>query len=195
MDIPLVSICTITYGHENYISDTIEGVLMQEVNFPVEFIIADDCSPDNTSTIVQEYIDNHPKGHWIKYTRHKKNKGMNPNFVWAMEQCKGKYIALCEGDDYWTDALKLQKQVDFLEKNHEFAACATNSQIFYEDQSRDSYQFKQLVANKVVSVNDLIEARPFHTATLVFRSFSNLPNEFTEVLSADRLLFLFLATK
>jgi glycosyltransferase involved in cell wall biosynthesis len=115
--LPLVSVVMITYNHEAFIAEAIEGVLMQEVDFPVELIIADDCSPDRTSEIVQGYLDTHPKGHWIKYTRHDKNKGMMPNFVWALEQARGEFIALCEGDDYWTDPLKLQKQLDFLESN------------------------------------------------------------------------------
>jgi glycosyltransferase involved in cell wall biosynthesis len=66
----MVSVSMITYKHELYIREAIEGVLMQQVNFPVELIIADDCSPDNTSTIVEEIIENHPNGHWIKYFRH-----------------------------------------------------------------------------------------------------------------------------
>ncbi len=113
----------ITYMHEAFIAEAIEGVLMQEVDFPVELIIADDCSPDQTSQIVKTYIETHPKGHWIKYTQHERNKGMMPNFIWAIEQAKGKYIALCEGDDYWTDPLKLQKQVDLLEANSNSSLC------------------------------------------------------------------------
>jgi glycosyltransferase involved in cell wall biosynthesis len=117
MEIPLVSVVTITYKHEQYILDTVKGVLNQETDFEVEYIIADDCSPDDTQKVVSEFLENHPKAAWVKYTRHEENKGMNPNFVWALNQCRGKYIALCEGDDYWTDPLKLQKQVDHLEKN------------------------------------------------------------------------------
>lgn len=127
--IPILSILTITYGHEAYIAETIEGVLNQEVDFPVEMIIADDCSPDNTEKVVRGYIENHPNGHWIKYTKHKENKGMNKNFIWALEQCQGKYIALCEGDDYWTDPLKLQKQVDFLEEHSDYNLCYHNASI------------------------------------------------------------------
>lgn len=105
-----VSICVITYKHADFIKDTIEGVLMQDFEFPIEFIIADDNSPDQTEKIVRDYIENHSKGNLIKYTKHSENKGMMGNFIWALEQCNGKYIAFCEGDDYWTDSLKLQKQ-------------------------------------------------------------------------------------
>jgi glycosyltransferase involved in cell wall biosynthesis len=113
-----VSVLMVTYKHEAYIAEAIEGVLMQEVDFPLELIIADDCSPDGTAEIVQKHINEHPNGHWIKYTRHETNKGMMPNFIWALEQVQGKFIAMCDGDDYWTDPHKLQKQVDFLEANN-----------------------------------------------------------------------------
>lgn len=115
-----VSVVMISYNHENYIKEAIEGVLMQECDFNVELIIADDNSPDNTEAVVLDLIKNHKNGHWIKYVKHSTNKGMMPNFLWALNACKGKYIALCEGDDYWIDSQKLQKQVSFLEKNKDY---------------------------------------------------------------------------
>ena len=115
----MVSVCMITYGHEKYIKEAIESILMQECNFDVELIISNDVSPDNTDQIIQGIMDNHPKAFWIKYTKHQKNIGMMPNFLYALKQCRGKYIALCEGDDYWTDSLKLQKQVDYLDNHSE----------------------------------------------------------------------------
>ena len=117
----MVSVDMITYQHEAYIAQAIEGVLMQETNFEYDLIIADDCSPDKTNEIVKNLIATHPKGHIIKYFRHPKNIGMQANGLFAFEQCNGKYIALCEGDDYWTDPNKLQKQVDFLEANPQYA--------------------------------------------------------------------------
>lgn len=122
---PAVSVVMITYNHENYIKQAIEGVLMQQCNFNVELIIADDNSPDNTETIIRGIKSEHANGICIKYTKHQRNKGVMPNFIWGLQQCYGKYIALCEGDDYWTDPLKLQKQVDFLEANEEYSLCFT----------------------------------------------------------------------
>ena len=110
----------ITYKHEAYIKEAILGALSQDVDFAVELIIADDNSPDDTAQIVSDIASRHPNGKWIKYTKHNKNKGMMPNFIWALNQCSGKYIALCEGDDYWTDPYKLKKQVDFLEGNDNY---------------------------------------------------------------------------
>jgi glycosyltransferase involved in cell wall biosynthesis len=116
----MVSVVMITYNQEEYIRDAIMGVLNQKVSFDVELIIADDSSPDNTRDIVENIQNNHRSGHWIKYTKHSQNKGMMNNFSWSLKKAKGKYIALCEGDDYWTDPQKLQKQVEFLENypNH-----------------------------------------------------------------------------
>lgn len=122
----LVSVIMITYGHEEYIEEAINGVLMQECDFDVELIIADDFSSDKTEIIVNNIIADQPKAN-IKFTRHSSNKGMQQNFIWAYQQSSGKYIALCEGDDYWIDPLKLKKQVEFLEKNNQYAICFTYS--------------------------------------------------------------------
>ena len=126
----MVSVAMITYGHEKFIKNAIQGILMQECKFEFELIIANDCSPDKTDTVVQNIIESHPKAHRIVYTKHISNKGMMPNFFWAIDQCKGKYIAFCEGDDYWTDPLKLQNQVDFLETNPEYGLVHTDVDYF-----------------------------------------------------------------
>lgn len=122
---PLVSVVMITYGHENFIKQAIESILIQQYQGDVELIISDDKSPDATEVVVREIIASHPNAKWIKYTRHDKNLGMMPNFIWSLLQAKGSYIALCEGDDYWTDPLKLQKQVDFMELNCDHVICGT----------------------------------------------------------------------
>lgn len=128
---PIVSVVMITYGHENYIREAIEGVLMQNCDFEVELIVANDCSPDKTDLIIKDIIQNHPRGNWIKYHHHEKNLGMMPNFIFALQQAKGNYIALCDGDDYWIDALKLQKQVDFLELNSSYSlVCSAYKSVF-----------------------------------------------------------------
>ena len=119
----MVSVVMMTYGHENYIRQAIEGVLMQNCFFEVELIVANDCSTDKTDLIIKDIIQNHPRGNWIKYHHHEKNVGMMPNFIFALHQATGKYVALCDGDDYWTDPLKLQKQVGFLEENEEYVLC------------------------------------------------------------------------
>ncbi len=130
MQEPLVSIVTITYNHEPYIRKCIEGVLMQKVNFLIEFIIAEDCSTDGTLAICKEYAEKYPK--LIKLITSENNVGALQNEVRAINVAKGKYLAFCEGDDYWTDSLKLQKQVDFLENHQEYSVCFTRYNIYYE---------------------------------------------------------------
>lgn len=160
-----VSVLMVTYNHEKYIEEAINGVLMQECDFNVELIIADDNSPDNTEAIVKNFIKNHPKKSWVKYTRHEVNKGILPNTTWVKNQATGKYVALCEGDDYWTDALKLQKQVDFLESNTSYGMIYTKARSFYQDKKRHARKcwggnattFDQLIqSNKIPTVSTLI---------------------------------------
>lgn len=127
------SICMITYNQSNVLGKAIEGVLIQDVDFDYELIITNDGSPDDTDSVVQNFIDSHPKGNKIRYFNHKKNIGANLNFIFALEKCNGKFIAICEGDDYWTDNLKLKKQVDFLEKNPDYGLIHSDCNLFYEE--------------------------------------------------------------
>ncbi len=120
---PKVSVCMITYGHEKFIEEAINGVLMQKADFDIELLISNDASPDKTDEIIKSIIQNHPRGSWIKYIKHESNIGMMLNFQFALEATTGQYIALCDGDDYWTDPLKIQKQVEFLEVNRQAAGC------------------------------------------------------------------------
>ena len=124
-----VSVCMITYNHEKYISKAIEGVLMQNVNFSIELIIGEDCSTDSTRKICVEYKEKYPEK--ICLLLHNCNLGMQQNFNETLEVCRGKFIAMCEGDDFWTDPLKLQKQVDFLEapEHNEITAIVTNASV------------------------------------------------------------------
>lgn len=133
--LPKVSVVTITYGHQDYILDTLKGVLMQEYNGEIEFIIANDNSPDETHRVVTEFLNTNsiPPRFEIKYTKHEKNLGMMPNFIWALKQATGDYIAMCEGDDYWIDPLKLQKQVDFLDANEDYVACQHYRYLLHND--------------------------------------------------------------
>ena len=117
----LVSIVCITYNHEPYLRDALDSFLMQKTNFPIEIILAEDCSTDGTRKICEEYATKYPET--IKYIYRDQNVGYNENEYEAMSAASGKYIAYCEGDDYWTDPLKLQKQVDFLETHPDYAVC------------------------------------------------------------------------
>jgi len=138
---PLVSICCITYNHKEYIRDAIEGFLIQKTNFPIEIIIHDDASMDGTAQIVKEYANKHPDLFvTILQKENQWSKGIRPSPTYVWPRSRGKYIAICEGDDYWTDPSKLQKQVDFLEEHDSFSFCVhryrrhyINDKIYAED--------------------------------------------------------------
>jgi glycosyltransferase involved in cell wall biosynthesis len=126
----LVSVCMITYNHEKYISMAIESVLNQQTNFDVEIIISDDCSTDKTRDICISYRNQFPNK--IKLINPEKNLGVIKNSIQSLSACNGKYIAICEGDDYWIDPFKLQKQVNFLEKNSDYSIIHTNYSVVNE---------------------------------------------------------------
>lgn len=120
----MVSVDMITYNHEKYIAQAIEGVLMQKTNFLIELVIGEDCSTDNTRQICIDYKEKFPDK--IRLLLPNNNLGINENGLQTLKACTGKYIALCEGDDYWTDPYKLQKQVDFLEAHLDYGMIHTN---------------------------------------------------------------------
>ncbi len=122
----VVSICCLSYNHENYIVDALEGFLTQKVNFKYEILIHDDASTDKTSEILMKYEQKYPD--LIKVIYQKENQYSKGECVskFLYEKSKGKYLALCEGDDYWIDKTKLQRQVDFLEKNSDYIATYHN---------------------------------------------------------------------
>lgn len=122
---PLVSISCITYNHEDYIVDAIEGFLMQKTNFDFEILIHDDASTDRTAQIIRDYQKRYPEIiKPILQTENQHSKGVKRiSYIYNHNRSKGKYIALCEGDDYWTDENKLQKQVDYMEQNPDCSMC------------------------------------------------------------------------
>lgn len=171
-----VSVIMITYNHAVFIEEAINGVLMQNCDFEVELIIANDSSPDKTDEVVQKLLSKIiiPKNITVNYTNHDVNKGMNPNYIWAANKAQGKYIANCEGDDYWTDPLKLQKQVGFLEANPDFQVCFTN--VNHIDESG------QLLREKVLKYKtdaffhlDMPMLAPTVTRLMRAESLKNLP--------------------
>lgn len=134
MDKPMVSICCITYNHEPYIRDCLEGFLMQKTNFPFEVLIHDDASTDHTADIIREYEAKYPD--IIKpicQTENQWSKGRGPLRDFLLPMVSGKYIALCEGDDYWVDPRKLQKQFDFMECHPGYSVCATGFEMLIQN--------------------------------------------------------------
>lgn len=191
----MVSVVMITYGHEKYIEDAINGVLIQECNFPIELIVANDCSPDNTDELIKKTIEHHPKGNLINYVKHTNNVGMMPNFIYALNMAKGKYVALCEGDDYWTDSQKLQKQIDFMDANLDFSMCFHPVEI---TMARDGdYCSYDIPSNSILLLSDIIKKHYIPTCSLLFRNNyfkKNLPEWLSHSISGDLPLEILLAS-
>lgn len=116
-----VSVIVLTYNQENYIKQAIDSILKQKVSFNYEILVGDDASTDGTSDILKSYIDAGNK--CIHIFIREKNMGATANLVDLLQRSKGKYIASCEGDDYWSDEYKLQKQANFLDKHPEYIGC------------------------------------------------------------------------
>jgi glycosyltransferase involved in cell wall biosynthesis len=160
----------ITFGHEEFIEKAINGVLEQVCSFKFELIIANDCSPDGTEFIVNSIINHHPNSRFIRYTKHSDNIGMQKNFLWAYHQAKGKYIALCEGDDYWTDQHKLQKQFDFLESKPEYSLCFHPAKILMNN-GKLVNEFEITVPSKFHQLIDMARFGNYiRTPTVMFRN-------------------------
>ena len=191
---PLVSISCITYNHKNYIRECLDGFLMQKTTFPFEIIIHDDCSTDGTREIIEEYAAKYPDIIFPMFqTENQYSKGVRSMMVrFNFTRCKGKYIALCEGDDYWTDSFKLQKQVDFLEKNDDFSICFHNLKIYNEiDGTTDKVACKN--QKSVLDIIDLATRGNFiHTPSVVFKMPEDgLPSWFIDLPIGDYPLHLF----
>lgn len=165
-----VSICMITYNHENYIKQAIDSVLMQETDFDFELVISNDNSPDNTEKVIQEIIATHPKAHCIRYIKREPNLGMLNNSRETLKECKGEFIAICEGDDYWTDPKKLQKQVDFLSKNKEYAISFHKVNLLEPDGSIIDDNIT-ILPKKYKTIEDLAKSGNYmHTPSIMFRN-------------------------
>lgn len=183
-----VSACIITYNQEKYIKETLEGAIAQSVNFDYEIVINDDCSTDTTSEICKSYANKYPK--LITYIRQDKNLGMIENVKKSINACKGKYIALCEGDDYWTDPLKLQKQVDFLEANVDYNICFHNVKVY--NQSLRKFQNDTIARNvsETTNILDLAQGNYIHTPSVMLRNNFTLPHWFSTCPLGDWSLYM-----
>ena len=191
---PLISICTITYNHENYIEKAILSVLEQRHNYKVEFVIGDDCSTDKTREIIRKYATQFPDLFVTLFPE--KNQGSMQNTVHCLRQCKGKYIAFLEGDDYWTDPYKLEKQVSFMEAHPEFSTCFSDVDIIDEIGMAQPNPF--LVPGKEdLGIDDIIMAEKVFipTPTLFFKNElpDPFPKYFTEAISGDIAIHLLMA--
>jgi glycosyltransferase involved in cell wall biosynthesis len=163
----MVSIDCTTYNHAPYIRQCLDGFLMQKINFPIEVLVHDDASTDGTADIIREYEQKYPD--IIKPIYQSENQysnGINNSLTYNFPRVRGKYIAFCEGDDYWVDPYKLQKQVDFLEKNSEYGMCYTKVKTYI--QRRNKYLKKTFGGNSV-AFSELIYDNTIPTLTVCLK--------------------------
>jgi glycosyltransferase involved in cell wall biosynthesis len=168
---PLVSIICTTFNQESFIRETLEGFLIQETSFPFEIIVHDDASTDNTAIVIKEFVDNYPL--IIKPIYQKENQYSKKDInIWSditFPMAEGKYIALCEGDDYWIDVLKLQKQVDFLENNNDYVITWTNFYTKKETELVSNDFSTSLPLVYEIDFNTLFSPYCTYTLTCVFK--------------------------
>jgi glycosyltransferase involved in cell wall biosynthesis len=162
----VVSICCFTYNHAPFIRQCLDGFIMQQTTFPIEILIHDDASTDDTAVIIREYEANYPE--LIKPIYQTENQYSKGVYVsqYNFSRTQGKYIAFCEGDDYWTDPYKLQKQVDFLESNPDYGICYTKVKEYSQKQKR----FLRRTWGAPVSLKALIIGNVVPTLTICART-------------------------
>lgn len=185
---PIISACIISYNQQDYIAQALEGALMQELDVPYEIVVSDDCSTDNTPQIIAAYAKKDAR---IRVLKHATNQGMHRNWQQAIATCTGTYIALCEGDDYWTDVHKLAKQHAILDTQPALSGCFTNADICSFEGKHLPSQYVSLqhtnwTAEQLLS----LYYNPVPTCTLFFRRahFNGFPAAYFKSPFADRVL-------
>jgi glycosyltransferase involved in cell wall biosynthesis len=196
---PLVSIACITYNQEEMIKDAIESFLMQVTSFRVMIHIHDDASTDKTAKVINSYVQKYPNlFQTIFQKENKRSQGIKPRYeILYPSITNSKYIANCDGDDYWTDPLKLQKQVDFLEANEGYSMCGAVAQCV-RDPSDEREFFGDFIGSKksILKVEDFLSGYSVHTSTVVFRKrMLQMPDWFACISNGDVGLFAILAEK
>lgn len=189
----MVSIICNTYNHEKFIADAIEGFLMQETNFKYEILIHDDASTDMTAEIIKSYEQKYPS--LIKpiyQSINQYSKGIKPSQTFNYPRSKGKYIAICEGDDYWTDPKKLQIQFDCLEDNPTVVCCYHSDYILDETGLTKKSRLTSLNQRSFTSYEIITCKCLILPLTVFFRNLDvlrNYPFEANFVKNGDRFLF------
>lgn len=181
-----VSICVTTYNHEKYIAQAIESVLMQKNDFDYELIIGEDDSEDNTRNIVKKYKERHPEKIKLFLNDRKKVIYINGrptgrwNFINNLKNARGEYIALLEGDDYWTSPYKLQRQVDYLDSHPKCSMCFHDVEGVYEDESHEPEVVSLKIKKEIYTLEDIIKGNFIHTCSVMFRNglFGDFPDWF-----------------
>ena len=164
---PKVSVCIITYNHERFIAQAVEGAMMQETTFDFEVVVGEDCSTDGTRSVLLDLQRKYPDR--LRLLLRDPNIGMLRNFVSTFEACRGQYVALLEGDDYWTAPEKLQVQADLLDANPEHAACAHNAMVYVESEQRTTCIYGTILQS-TIDLAQLVAENRIATCSVMARN-------------------------
>lgn len=175
----------VTYNHERYIAQGVESALAQQTTFPFEVVVGEDCSTDGTRRILQDLARRHPGK--LRLLLPERNVGMMRNFAQVLAQCRGRFVALLDGDDHWTNPRKLQRQVDALESHPEWAMCFHPAQCVFEDGLQGTAVYPETLRREEATLVDLLEENFMATSSVVFRNrlFSELPSWFLDLKLGD----------
>jgi len=170
----LVTVFCLAYNHEKYIRKTLEGFVKQKTTFKFKVLVHDDASTDNTQSIIREYMEKYPDiFEAILQEDNKYQKGIDIEDEYIFPKLEGKYIAVCEGDDYWTDPHKLQLQADYMEKHPDCSLCVHDTERIFEDGRSAGMTFNTARKGKNYSFEDIALSEPaayFHFSSFMWRN-------------------------
>ena len=199
---PLVAINCLVYNHEPYLRDCFEGFVMQQTNFPFVAIVHDDASTDGSAAIIREYEEKYPdiiKPIYETENQYSKRDGSIDRIMnEAIDATGAKYVAMCEGDDYWIDSLKLQKQVDFMEANPEYSICfhKVNTLIQATGEIKEEFLIRNMLGKSTMF--DLAEGNYIHTPSVLYRKYPDVFEKYQRLspcLPGDYVMWMLLAEK
>ncbi|HEY6119798.1 MAG TPA: glycosyltransferase [Pyrinomonadaceae bacterium] len=193
---PLVDVNLITYNHEKFIARAIDSVLNQKTNFNYRLILGDDCSTDNTQSIIRDYAQRYPaRIQTVLAVEHRGIKHPNRMGIDVLRRSTAKYVALLDGDDYWTNPTKLQRQVDFLERHPECSLCFHNVEMYYDDESQPPIILHPPNQKEIATLEDVINGLVPLPCTAMFRKnlLGDLSGSFYKVPNADWMMWVMLA--
>lgn len=190
---PLLSVCLITYNHEKYLDESLTSIFRQDVSFDLEVVIGEDLSSDRTREIVMDWVERYP--HVIRPVFRNSNLGLKKNFIDTLSQCRGDYVAVLSGDDYWTDPLKLQRQVDFLARNPDYTLISTNAAALRNGATDPDRVVNATPTAFDFDTSDLIKGNPCIASQVVFKNnlIQSFPDVYYLATGEDRGLYILLS--